>query len=291
MSDRSWDIQTAITSVYDADGFLGIQVDAYGSESTGTATGAASVPQPGTGGVADYEALHPGVAYRPMDATLDEAGNVHAGQGCPTLTLTEGGRSFAIPLLDPRTVALLPTVNKGDRILPADNGSFVRVQGSGPGAGRISQWTTDDGTSTGQSVSSLTWPDRFQKTAWWGKWTFDPTGYHVSTAGGARLDMGGVSGLPGPISTLGSYASLQAAMIALNATALTLGAGPAHFPAMRYDPAFLAWVGQIQTALIAITTAMSGFTGTGGFPGLPAAQAAIQTITPPLSGSTSVAIT
>lgn len=290
-SDRTWDVKVCVTSAYDADGFLGIQVDAEGSESTGVATGAASKPTAGRGGVADYEVLYPGgVMHRPLDATLDEAGNVHSGQGCPVQALTEGGRTFVIPLMDPRTVALMPTLNKGDRILPGDAGAFIRVQGSGPGVGRISTFTTDDGTTNGNSVYWLVWPDRHEAVGPWGHLKFDPTGFHLLTQSGARFDMGGMFGLPGIISALTSYVSMAAASISLEASAVVLGGeGPlGHQPVCLYNPALLAWMGQIQAALSALAAAVAGFTGIGTFPALPAAAASIATIVPPLSGSASV---
>ena len=187
MRDTTIDLNAVVMSVYDSDGYLGIQIDAEGSEAQGAGTNAGT-PTPGAGGVADYEAIWPGgLVHRPVDPVVDPNGTVHASLASTALRVSSGGRSWVMPLTDPRLVAILPELNKGDTMVYSGCGAFHRIGAEG----QHSFFTTSDGTPNGQSIAALFWPTKFQMYAPWGKWTLDPTGYHVLTASGARLDIGG----------------------------------------------------------------------------------------------------
>ena len=79
--------------------------------------------------------------------------------------------------------------------------------------GSVTQFTTHDNTDNGKSVYSMVAPTGFTRFMPHGKETFDERGFHVLHASGARIDLGAISGLPGPLSALGSYAGLSAKIV------------------------------------------------------------------------------
>lgn len=251
-ADQSWDIAVTMLSVYDADGFLGLQCDSEGSEGGGLSSGADATPIPPNGGVRDYEAIAPGGLYhRPSDPAVDANGNPNSAQAALVLNLREGGRVYSMGLGDPRVVALLPEIGKGDTLLAGDNGSFVRIVGSGPNAGRVSLYTTTDGTPGSQSVYATCWPDRFERVAPWMQERGDATGYSL-VVGACRFDMMTMAGGLGPAAAFGASASLTTSgAIALDAPLVQLGATSAlgHGPVTRADLLQVQVIAPLATAV------------------------------------------
>lgn len=89
-------------------------------------------------------------------------------------------------------------------------------------------YTTNDGTPTGKGVYLRIAPTALEFYAPWGRLVFDASGFHAVTASGARLDLGGIGGLPGPLSALSSYATLSAASVKAEGSVVFLGAGSAY---------------------------------------------------------------
>lgn len=276
MNYLGFDVGISMLSIYDEDGFLGVQVDAYGEEDSG---------------VHPYEAHSPfGLLARPLDPELDAAGQPRSDRACQVLYALEGGRGHAIPLGDPRVILKLPQLEKGETLLYSAFGQFVRLDSRGA----ITLFTTDDGSVDGASVYFQVAPDGFRWVAPWGMLTFDATGFHVIHASGARIDLGGIYGLPAPLDQVTSYASFQAGAVSADASAVTLGPGAGHMP-LAAQPPLQAYLASIAMALGAIQKALAGFVpGTGGAnfpPPLTAAvSAAIDTVaTPPVLASTATA--
>jgi hypothetical protein len=191
-----FDIMNCTASAWDQDGWLGCQVDAEGSE----ASSAQDDATPGQGGVRDFENVNPGgVFHRPLDPVVDASGTVDATQAGQLFVFMEGGRGFAMPLGDPRAIAILPTFAPGSTLLYADNGSFVRLEGSGPAVGQISIYTTDDGTPDGYTVGINVWPEeiRFIPPGG-GRCWMDVSGYHwIDGGSGGFMNLGTNSGQAG----------------------------------------------------------------------------------------------
>lgn len=61
----------------------------------------------------------------------------------------------------------------------------------------------------------------------WGSFRFDESGFHLKTQWDARLDLGGVGGLPAPVSDMTSYATLSAKTVKLDGVAMLGTPGPA----------------------------------------------------------------
>lgn len=93
------DIGHCALSVYDDDGFLTFQFDGQSDE----------------GRLEPYEAMMPlGWLSRPLDPEKDENGDVDPSKACPLLVMMEGDRGHATPLGDPRIMAALPRLEKGE---------------------------------------------------------------------------------------------------------------------------------------------------------------------------------
>lgn len=91
------DLDTAVLTVYDPDGFLDVGI-AGESDTTNIAT---------------PEGQHPyGFLGRPRDPTTDPQSN--ATLGCTVLRMAEGNVDHVIPLGDPRVTPTLPQIQAGD---------------------------------------------------------------------------------------------------------------------------------------------------------------------------------
>lgn len=226
-------------SEYDENGFLGFQYDGFGEQASG---------------VPAIEAMHTqGFFGRPLDPTLDAGGNlVH---GCQMLRFGEGDKTFAVALHDARIIPALAQVRPGESVQYGPKNNFVRCHDDG----RISQMCTDDGTENGKVIASEQGPNGWGWRGPWGKLTHDALGLHYLHASGARIDGGAISGLPAPLSALGSYWTIQAQVISLKGTAVMVGSG-AYDPAAKAT-ATLAVLSPVVTALQAVQAALAALVG------------------------------
>jgi hypothetical protein len=105
----AWNLGAVQFSEYDADGFIGVQLD----------------PQGADGGAAHHELAHPyGFASRPLDPDPN-------GIGCTVLVGYAGGRdSFALVLSDPRLADKLPPLEKGSSVQYGATGTFGVIDGT-----------------------------------------------------------------------------------------------------------------------------------------------------------------
>lgn len=259
-----WDMGVAMTSVYDADGFLGVQYDAEGENNSG---------------VQPYE-VHPvnGVLHRPKDPQVDASGNPVLG--ATVMFGMEGGRGHIIPLGDPRTIGpLLALIQKGETLLFSDFGQFVRLTADGA----IAMYTTDSGGDP--SGTGITW--RFGTTsldyeAPWGREQFDANGWRVRHAGGGTITLGYATGvLPGK----GSYFRVSADLLELDGAISVGPTGVPQMPVVKLTP-LVTLLGQILSTCQAIELALAGFTGSGSFPGLPAVVTQIASLTSQVASAT-----
>lgn len=202
------DIANVTSTGVDADGYLEVQHDAEGEQNAGVPGGQACYPH--------------GLWSRPIDPQIDPAsGQPIPSKACRVLTMYEGGVLHSMPLDDPRVVAALPAINAGETILYGDFGNFFRLHADGS----CSIATTDKGGNpTGRTVALRVTPTEKTFDSPWGQERFDQSAWKmVHTPSGARITAGGIGGLPGPLGQLSSYIRMQAALIEINATALTLG--------------------------------------------------------------------
>lgn len=234
-----FDLGTVLLSEYDADGFLSVQVDLYGGKASPS-----------------FELHSPyGTSQRPLDPVVDANGTIVAG--CRALFAVEGDRHHAWILGDTRITPILPEIKPGEGILHGATSNFVRCHEDG----RVSMYTTHDGTPNGLTLMRGVDPDPLLgglvDFSPWGSTKLNSTGFHVNTIAGAFLDMGGIGGMPAPISDLvRSYFTAQADAIALTGKAVSLGAGPAYDNVVLATPLAAAFAA-LSTLLAQLKTTLA----------------------------------
>jgi hypothetical protein len=112
-----FDVQIATLTEYDADGFIGLQVDGYGPDA-----GLEPVEMHGFAGF----------LARPADPVLGADGEPDPANSHAVLHATEGGRGHAWPLGHPGQLAKLPRLPKGSAIFyaPGAAGSWMLFDGT-----------------------------------------------------------------------------------------------------------------------------------------------------------------
>ena len=118
----SLELAVAVLSEYDADGFIGLAIDAYAA--------------PGKG-LPSYETMHPlGLISRPRDPAVDADGVPTLG--ATTLRMISGNEEHSLAFGDPRATPKLPRLKKGGVALYADTGKttipFLLLDGNTGGA-------------------------------------------------------------------------------------------------------------------------------------------------------------
>lgn len=234
-------------SAYDEDGFLCVQIETFGS-------GKKSV------GWFELSSVD-GSQSRPLDP--DESGH------CQAYYRFDGARGYATLANDPRTQGLLPQCQKGEKFLFGPSGAFIRFKADGS----ISIFTTDDNTTNGRSVFLTVAPTGLLFNFPYGKLAFDSTGFHVLTNSGARLDLGAIAA-PAPLNALSSYATLSAAMVHVNGSAVSVGpAAGVSAPVARSDATLVA-LQALATGLEGLSAALTAIAGLTTSPGAAGAAAA-----------------
>lgn len=152
---------------------------------------------------------------------------------CQAIRLKRGDRDIIFATRDLRSSSIYGNLKPGETCVGASDAAsqaraLFKLDGS------ASLITTDDNTPTGNSVFLRLSPTAFQVVAPWGTIIFDATGFHVKTASGARLDLGGIFGLPAPFNALTSYAKLSAGTVKCDGTQVLLGP---DLPTTAYLPA------------------------------------------------------
>ncbi len=149
-------------------------------------------------------------------------------EAAQALVMRTGGRDVCVAFRDIRAQQVYGNLAAGESCLFATSGQ-ARVVCKADGS--IVLYTTEDNTETGRAVYLKLAPDGLRMEAPWGRVTFDATGFHLITHSGARLDLGGIGGLPavGPLS-IGSYCTMTADICHVDGQAVLLGAGDVHLP-------------------------------------------------------------
>lgn len=232
----AWDLYGASGSELDPDGFLLIQPDHYGEKN---------------GGGPSAEVHHPyGFASRPLDPEVDADGNL--GKRCNVFVAWEGGQAHVIVGSDPRITPILPPLKKGESVFYGARGQFVRCKEDGS----VAIYTTADGSLTGQTVSLSVAPGTIEMFAPWGTVKFNPTGFHVVTASGATLEMGGIGGMPSPFDALGNWAKLSGAMVQIEGSVISLGTTAGVSEPAAKATSLVTYLTAIEAIVLALATAV-----------------------------------
>lgn len=248
MALTNHDIRIVQGTEYDADDVLGVQFDVYGKN----------------GGCPAVEMHHNfGFQARAADPDTD-------GRGCQVHTAYEGDRQHCWLSYDPRPIAKLPPIKKGESRMYGFAGNFVRCHLDGS----ISTYTTTGGGDPeAESVYSQVAPDKFVRTAPWGTERFDDGGWRLTTHTGARIGLGGVGGLPSPLDQLGTYFAVRANIVKMECASASFG-GSGAVPLAKADAVVLL----AEAIITAFGTITAGSSTTGGAPAATSLQGAMAAI-------------
>jgi hypothetical protein len=150
---------------------------------------------------------------------------------CQVVVVKGGDRDMAIGARDTRAANIYGNAKAGETFTFATTGQaklMCKQDGS------VIMHTTYTNAAGGNSVFFRVKPTAFEFVAPWGKMVFDATGFHVLTQAGTRLDMGGIYGVPAPLSVIASYFTVTAATTKIDSSLVMLG--PSISPT-GYQPA------------------------------------------------------
>ncbi len=167
---------------------------------------------------------HTGFCSLPPNAVPNKS----AAEG---MVLKRTDRDFVFASRDVASQINYGNLNPGESCLYAcgpDGTAQARLMCKADGS--VNMYTTDDNTASGKGVYFQVSPTAFTMMAPWGKFVFDGTGFHMTTASGAMFHLGGIN-LPGPLAALGTYARLTAATTTIESSGVMLGAGPVYMAA------------------------------------------------------------
>jgi hypothetical protein len=204
-----FDIGTTTQTEVDENNHISSQIDHYGEENSG---------------VPALESHHPyGFMGRHADPDVDADGVPVLG--AQNLHAWEGNTGHTWPQEDPRVQLNLPALQPGETCWYGPAGQFGRMHLDG----RITLYTTDDGTPTGRAIILQLRPKSADPTA--GGLVFicpettvkaGPCGFSAQHISGAKIACGSFTS-PGVPSELGSFVTLEAAKVSINSPAVSLG--------------------------------------------------------------------
>lgn len=139
---------------------------------------------------------------------------------CEALFVRNGDEKIVIGRRDRRIDAKSGNLQPGDKAIITSGASRVVVKKSD---NSVVLYTTDNGGDDGNGVYLKLAGNKLEFRAPWGRLTFDASGLHISTVHGATFDMGGLSGIPAPLSALSTYVHANAATCSLRAPTVLLG--------------------------------------------------------------------
>lgn len=269
-----FDIANVTGTSIDPDGFQVTQWDAEGEENAGVAASQAH-HMFGSWGRAPDAVVEPGTQ-----------GAVGAGEPDPSRSAAclvghEGGVAHVFDLEHVPTIANLPTPAGGEHLSYSIAGCFTRHMLDGS----VVRSTTDTGGAAHAGTTIADWmrPTGFTRDAPWGRETFDNTGFRVKAAGGAKLSLGFVSGLPPPLNGGQSYFRALANIVEINGGAISIGPTASDLESVAKAPQLVtvltslaAAIQAVQLALATITTSTPGATAAlASAPAVAAAQTAV----------------
>lgn len=232
-----------VASKHDKDSFLAIVPETFGPTSS----------------IGAIEVSHPyGFASRPVDR--DDSGGA-----CGAYYFTEGSQGFAWLANDGRIQSKLPEVLPGESFQYGVTGNFVRCHADG----RVSLFTTDDGTVNGRTVQFVIGPKGLLFSYPYGKLTIDDTGLHYLHNSGARIDLGAISGIPAPLDVVSSYASIGAAAVRLNGAAVSAGPNTGASQPVAMAGTTLSLFGALEGVLTALAAPGAFISASPGSPATP----------------------
>lgn len=165
-----------------------------------------------------------------------------------------GGTDYAFAGRDVRALAIAGNLKDGESCAYASLGAARTLYKAD---GRVVNYTTDDNTDQGHAIYSSVETTGFVRVCPWGRETFDEKGYHLLHASGARVDLGGISGMPAPLSALSSYATISAQMVRIEGAAISLGTAVGIPEPVAKATTLYALLQAISATLSTVSTALA----------------------------------
>ncbi len=157
-----------------------------------------------------------GMVARPLDPQKIEGKDYRA----EVIAARTADGLVPIAWRDLRLNRALPNPKSGDIAMVGYGANFLKLAADGG----VSIVATTDGTADGEMIYIQLLPkEGFQLLGPFGKLTYGPDGFHLLHHTGARIDLGGIGGMPAPLDTLGSYVKFGAAMASIESAIITLG--------------------------------------------------------------------
>lgn len=196
---------------------------------------------------------HVGFASRPPKA-------IPGQPACQAVTINRGDRDICIATADKRSQAIYGNLKEGESCMYA-----AGIDGNAQGrvickqSGAVALVTTDSNTASGHTMYLKLDPVKgFEMSLPWGRMTFGPNGFHVLHSGGARIDLGAIAGLPGPLAALGSYVKIEGGIASVKGGAVSLGTdgGAGNAAAVVLLTSLLTAINTLAAAIAAVPAAI-----------------------------------
>ena len=143
---------------------------------------------------------------------------------CQAMSFNDSGNLVCFASRDLRGQQLSANLREGETVLYG-SGKDGNAQGrvAIKQDGSITLYTTSNNLAAGGSGMFLRLgPDGFRIETPFGRIVMDKSGIHMIHSSGARLDLGGIGGLPAPLDQVSSYATVTAAIVHANGGVSTL---------------------------------------------------------------------
>ena len=190
------------------------------------------------------------------------------------------------PNPDPKWI---PNRKAGEKMLFGPNDSFIRFKDDGT----IFLFVKDGPGDGAKPIYVKLHAKGFEVRHPHGRMRSDDLGFEMAHSSGATVSGGAVSGLPAPLDALSSFLNLEAAIVKIKATAMTIGGSSGQDNILKAVPTFgaissmQAAMVSMQAALALVGTALSAITAIGvNATAAPAAAAAVTGI-----GTSATAVT
>lgn len=180
--------------------------------------------------------------------------------GAEVVVLKTSGADIAIAGRDARFASIVGNMEEGETCVYAPGSMAYAVFKNDGG---VSIGTTSTNNPDGYSNFFQVRPTGFAWHCQWGTMRFDATGFHINHRSGARLDLGAIGGLPAPLDQLSSYATMSAATVTLDGTAVHVGGAstPIADTAAKSTPLML-YLAALNAAVAAVAAVASAATPT-----------------------------
>lgn len=178
----------------------------------------------------------------------------NAKKACQAVALKTVDADIVIATRDLRASAIEGLLKPSETCVYATTGqaaSYYKLDGS------VIDYTTDDNTATGHGVFQGVAPNGLIFDSPYGKRTFGARGYHLTTASGARIDVGGLSA-PGVPPALNSYVALSAQSLRLEGAAISLGTVAGTPEPVAKATTLLSVLGALQAVIDLLAASTTG---------------------------------